>query len=802
MNGAIFRRSIFVILVISWSQLSEADPQVSYAGKVFIGLSGDVVSLPVDLRYASTYGLKLTRVAAGSSGEQAGLELGDVLVSIDGKAWTNDQIRLSRSWAGEAEVPQPGRSIPVLLLRQDDVGDVSRLIELDMKLRRFPRTVAEPDGGPSNAQLRPDLTELVTGHERLCRFLISACGFSGACDDLWERLDRSQRFPDPERLPIVRYVHRDPFRLERIGRELVEGMLVGAGDTDHSNIALMRCVRYVLTDFCAPGGRPSSAFNRGLPETPSYVGQDLDGHLAFVEHILARAAVAHVQAFSQIPAKDVRFVLEHRDSLLEAFLDHRVLSYDPDRDRQRANLRLLDIAGRVDVDALVRQVEWICRLIEGPFLESLQNAAAVSGRDLSAEVVARRNTPHGPILIAGRARNRHDEAAHAAIFDFGGDDIYAGPQARSVWGLIPSAVLVDYAGNDAFETHERFNQACGDLGVGVLVDLDGDDSYIGTYFTQATGFMGIGLLVDRAGNDVYRGIQLHQGVGHWGAGLLIDEEGTDSYSAHLLAQGVGLPGGLGVLCDRGREGDRYYCKGKAPSGYGTTGVFGGWGQAVGLGYRPYASGGVGVIYDAGGRDRMEAGNFSQGGGYFYGLGVLYSGGMDADHYIGSRYAQGFSAHQAAGIMIESGGDDHYTTRYAVSTGLSWDESVTLFLDEAGNDRYEGGGFSQGAAAMNGISFFVDAAGQDIYRGTDQAVASSNTYHGGTSLAFFVDAGGQEDSYPSKLNNRIVWGGEHFIFVDLSGDLSGALSNEILNASGLSRDKAEWSRSSGEAVIHR
>ncbi len=152
----------------------------------------------------------------------------------------------------------------------------------------------------------------------------------------------------------------------------------------------------------------------------------------------------------------------------------------------------------MDVDTLARQVGWICRLIEGPFLESLQNAAAVSGRDLSDEVAARRDTPHGPILIAGRARNRHDEAAHAAIFDFSVDDIYAGPQARSVWGLIPSAVLVDYAGNDAFETYERFNQACGDLGVGVLVDLDGDDSYIGTYFTQATGFMGIGLLVDRA----------------------------------------------------------------------------------------------------------------------------------------------------------------------------------------------------------------------------------------------------------------------------------------------------------------
>ena len=140
--------------------------------------------------------------------------------------------------------------------------------------------------------------------------------------------------------------------------------------------------------------------------------------------------------------------------------------------------------------------------------------------------------------------------------------------------------------------------------------------------------------------------------------------------------------------------------------------------------------GVGAVYDAGGRDRMEAGNFAQGGAYFYGFGLLYCDGSDPDHYIGSRYAQGFTAHQAAGAMIEAGGDDRYTTRYAVATGISWDESVTLFLDQDGDDVYEGGSFSHGAAAMNGWSIFLDLAGTDTYRYTDQAGGTSNTYHGG------------------------------------------------------------------------
>ena len=287
------------------------------------------------------------------------------------------------------------------------------------------------------------------------------------------------------------------------------------------------------------------------------------------------------------------------------------------------------------------------------------------------------------------------------------------------------------------------------------------------------------MLIDEQGDDTYRCREMAQAVGHWGFGLLADGGGSDRYDARVAGQAVGLPGGYGLLVDEGPEGDDYYCKGSQASGYGTAGVFEGWGQGVGFGYRPYASGGIGVLYDGGGADRMEGGNFSQGGGYYYGVGILYNGGAGSDRYIGSRWAQGWSAHQAAGIMIEAGGNDHYTTRYAVVQGCAWDEGNALFIDEAGDDLYEGGGFSQGAAAMNGWCIFLEMGGRDTYRYADQARAGSNSYHGGTSLSFFVDAGGEEDDYPSLTNNRIESQGTHSIFVDLPGAIGEALEGDLI-----------------------
>ncbi len=788
--------TFLLIFVVSDQGLGEeARP---YTGKVFLGISGTPVKLPEDPRYASTHGMLLTRIAAGSTGDEAGLRRGDILVSIDGIAWTSDQIRLSRSFGKAGDKATPGEKVILAVLKAKTDDDGKRPLDtIEADLLPYPRTRAEPGGAPTNDMLRPDLTGQYPMYRSLCWKLIRTRGFEAGCLDLLDRIDRSQQIPDPNRMQIVRYVCRDPFKMEAISREIVDGLepqrALGVGDCE----VLLDQASHVLLAFEMPGSDAQPVLQA---PAKTYVGKDLESHLDYVQSVLSAAAMAHKAAFAALSEDEIRYVLSNRHGLLDSFTTFKMLSYDTNYDRQESALRVLDLACKVDVALLIDQARIVSALVAPRFTASLKEAVQTSGIGLDAAVVLERDTPHGPILVAGRGRQRYENKDYAAIYELGGDDVYANNQASSVWPAIPSAVIVDYAGDDAYESNDvsqkpwghtknvygdetapmtkgGFSQGSGDLGVGMLVDLAGNDSYIGLSFTQGTAFMGVGMLFDEGGDDVYRGVQLHQGIAQNGAGFLVDRGGGDRYEALMLAQGVGLPAGFGMLYDGGDEPDSYYCKGKQPTGYGTAGVFEGWGQGVGIGYRPYASGGVGLVFDRAGSDRMEAGNFAQGGGYFYGFGILFAAGDDDDHYVGSRYAQGFTAHQAAGVMIDTGGNDRYSTRYAVAQGLAWDESVTLFIDEAGDDIYEGGGFSQGASAMNAWTIFLDMGGKDEYLYCDQASSGGNTYHGGKSLTFFVDAGGDDDSYQNKQNNSIATGGEYFIFVDLPKGFPDALEND-------------------------
>lgn len=273
------------------------------------------------------------------------------------------------------------------------------------------------------------------------------------------------------------------------------------------------------------------------------------------------------------------------------------------------------------------------------------------------------------------------------------------------------------------------------------------------------------MLLDLSGNDIYRAIHMAQGVAFFGAGILADKQGDDRYEAHQNAQAVGFVRGIGLLTD-GAGNDSYYCKGSQQTGYRTRGHYEGWGQGMGFGIRPYASGGVGILFDQSGRDRFEAGTFSQGGGYYYAFGILANAGMEDDHYIGTRYAQGFGVHQALGAFLEFGGNDVYQTRMAVAQGLAWDEAIGLFIDEQGDDHYHGGsGFSLGAVSHNALCMFLDQQGNDRYEGVRPATAGSNSYHGGTSLTIFIDDGQGQDQYIKRKNSSVETEKQNSIFID-------------------------------------
>jgi len=762
------RYILLLALVLFRGIGASGEEERPYTGKVFLGLDAQPVELPKDSPYGPGYGMKINRVSVGSTVAKAGLQVGDIIVSVGGKQWKNRRVDLNEAFGKTGKRRRPGDTVEVVALRPGDRSSdgATSPIRISAVLVPYPGTAPEEPDTPDNASLRPDLEGREPLYKRLCWGIISEAGFEADCRDLLARLADSERYPDAHWLSVCRFVHRDPFQLETITREIADplsrrwkGRFADAG-------FFLDVAEGVLLEFGRAGSlRAGHSSDRARAQVMFHEG-DLRAHLDFVESVLNVAADMQRAAFEHFSEEEIAFIHEKRNALFDSFLQYKMLSSDADQGRQADCAKLLRIAAKVNYKPLVEQTRTLSLLIAPAFIDSLADACRNSGGDLSDPVVATRSTSHGKILIAGTCRDRHARDDCAVLYDLGGDDVYANNQAGSFGETLPSAVIVDYAGDDAYETHEPCRQACGHMGVGLLVDLEGNDSYVGTRFTQGAGFMGVGILMDKDGNDVYRGIAMHQGVGHWGIGVLADYGGADRYESHSVAQGVGLPGGCGLLWDRGDGKDVYYCKGYQRSGYGSRGVFEGWGQGVGMGYRPYASGGVGILFDGGGSDLFEAGNFSQGGGYFYGFGVLFGAGKHSDRYIGSRYAQGFGCHQAAGVLIDEGGNDRYTTRYAVAQGLAWDESVALFIDEKGDDRYEGGAFSQGASAMNGWALFLDRGGKDTYLYTDQARSGGNSYHGGTSLSFFADTGGGKDAYPQRENNSILTRGTGSIFADL------------------------------------
>lgn len=723
--------SFVLWLSIFVSQGASAD---SFSGKIMWGLATRTIAADTIPELAGEPGLdkvwEIKFIPPGSTGEKEGLQPGDLLLKIDGQAV--DRYGITNASGRRGGGLAAGDMLPVLVLKRRN--GTATVEEMQLEVQRYFGTEKTEFLPPAGAQ---EFANVESEHLRAALPLIQKNNRQCELDDLLQRLRDVDLYRDPCRLPIYSYLMRNPFHLEAVSRSIVERFR-SAGVRP---MQLLECSEYLL-NFAEP--EMQTEFR------PEWKGGDLAAHLDYIEMVLGEAARYNQAAFARISEEERRFVLENRDAMLESFVRYKTLTNEPDVEITRNTLEVCRILSRIDMKVLFMQARIAALLIEDSFLASLYEAAAASRENA---IVAERDTPYGKILIAGTGDNvySHD---YAVLYELGGNDLYLSNQGGSVPGAIPTAVLVDYAGCDAYETTDSIAQGGGNLGVGILRDLSGDDRYIGISGVQGCGFGGIGILLDDAGNDSYRGISIAQGISFFGAGILADISGNDRYESHRNSQGVGFVRGIGILTDHGGD-DFYYCKGGQQTTYNTRGHYEGWGQGIGMGMRPYVSGGVGVLYDRSGRDHLEGGTYVQGGGYFYSYGICCNDGNETDNYIGTRYSQGFGTHQAAGAFLEMGGNDVYRTRCSTAQGVAWDEAVSLFIDEQGDDSYNGGiDFSFGAVAQNALVFFWDRSGSDTYETLKPARSGGNGYHGGSSLGIFIDDGGAVDSYVERENNTI------------------------------------------------
>ena len=175
----------------------------------------------------------------------------------------------------------------------------------------------------------------------------------------------------------------------------------------------------------------------------------------------------------------------------------------------------------------------------------------------------------------------------AVLIDEGGDNRFEAQAYSQAHALSGVAIVVSGIGFDQYFSLTASQASGGPAGVALLLDRGGDDQYrLGNsplvrpsaqlaernasmgqgagygiragYGDEGSGAGGLGLLVDLAGNDRYEAQVFGQGVGYQGGvGILIDSGGDDRFDATWYALGAAAHGAAGVFVKRGKGDDRY-----------------------------------------------------------------------------------------------------------------------------------------------------------------------------------------------------------------------------------------------------
>lgn len=367
-------------------------------------------------------------------------------------------------------------------------------------------------------------------------------------------------------------------------------------------------------------------------------------------------------------------------------------------------------------------------------------------------------TPLGLIALGGAGDDIYSGDLFC-IVDVGGNDIYRPkPRTKLEAAERPVQLIVDFEGND---TYIGTDYTLGGtlFGASVLLDLEGDDSYSARNFGLGCGYFGTGILYDGSGSDRYAGGTGVEGAGFFGIGLLIDAKGNDNYLAHLESQGFGYTRGLGGIVDH--EGNDSYMAASPYTDYlRYDDHYETFSQGAALGARPVASAGIGFIAEGGGNDIYIADIYGQGTAYWYGLGAIVDYGGN-DTYSAFQYAQGAGVHLAFGTLIDTAGNDNYMS-HGVSQGCGHDIAFGGLYDAKGDDNYVIESLSLGGGNANAVSLFIDGGGADGYIArVPNTMGYSDLRREYGMIGVFLDLDGKDFYGSVRGGNDSLWTGSTY-----------------------------------------
>jgi HEAT repeat protein len=428
---------------------------------------------------------------------------------------------------------------------------------------------------------------------------------------------------------------------------------------------------------------------------------------------------------------------------------HRALGIPVDTSREVNGDTIRVLQARFDRHALLMAGIAIMNGISAaePYLSQLDTLPAkVQVDGVDGPVILAHRTPWGMVVIGGLGPNRY-HGNFAIIIDPGGDDTYIGRTAGAIGELSHSySIVIDLKGNDTYRSDSTLvTLGAGVLGIGALLDFQGNDFYQGYHLSQGAGMFGIGILCDQEGWDTYRAGYFTQGSGQVGVGWIYDGSGNDVYTIDTWGQGFGSTFGFGILqdmkgCDTYKAGGRYFHHPLRPQDSRS------FAQGFGMGFRPRAGGGIGFLYDKEGNDFYNAEVYAQGTSYWYSLGMLLDR-KGQDFYNAAQYSQGAGIHLSIGALIDQEGEDHYFSKFGPAQGEGHDFAVGVLIDNNGNDSYMTTG-GQGLGLTNSVGIFVDGQGDDVYSTVEKTLGQGTVTpaRGFSGAGIFLDLEGF-DHYP-------------------------------------------------------
>lgn len=313
----------------------------------------------------------------------------------------------------------------------------------------------------------------------------------------------------------------------------------------------------------------------------------------------------------------------------------------------------------------------------------------------------------------------------STIIDWSGNDLYISDEnspCSQGFGMMGYGILIDHSGNDSYKSYDN-SQGGAFFGVGLLWDEGGNDSFEARNMTQGAAAYGVGNLINIGGKDSYYCFMCGQAFGYvGGSGILLDTEGDDTYIGET---GESDPENKLINpASKGHDNNRNYSFVQGA----------GWGRRADLSDGHSMGGGTGILVDLKGNDIYECGVYGQATGYWYGTGILNDLEGDDSYNGSFYVQSGTAHMGMTELLDEGGNDTYRVWKAISQGGahdfsLSWfidkkgDDKYLCFEEEdekdengnsTGNKVKTSGGVMIGSAITNSIGVHIDYAGDDYY----------------------------------------------------------------------------------------